>query len=61
MRRQLEESMALWQFKRLLLEDPVLASQFLIRVSIQLGSHVRNLTKRLNNNTALQEAFRLVG
>ncbi len=49
------------RFNRLLVEEPVLANQFLIRVSIQVGSHLRDLTARLNRDTALQEALRFLG
>ena len=47
-------------FKRLLLEEPNLANQFLLRVCIGLGSHLRDLTSRAGNDAALHEVTKWV-
>jgi CRP/FNR family cyclic AMP-dependent transcriptional regulator len=47
-------------FKRLMTEEPMLANQFLLKVAIQLGGQVRDLTTRLSRDTLLQETLRLI-
>jgi CRP-like cAMP-binding protein len=47
-------------FKKLLAEKPVLANQFLLRVSVGIGSHLRDLTRRLARDMALRETLRYV-
>ena len=47
-------------FKRLLQEEPGLGNQFLLRLCIELGSKIRDLTNRAGNDANLKEAAQWV-